>query len=69
MSPIFVYTISDIVGVAVFGIAVLFFTFFCFHIAMRRLFCKHETTFVNQISLDEICRNCQKKLGFVGRNK
>jgi hypothetical protein len=65
----FVYTAGDVIAglvvlfICVSGTIVFLVTFF------KQKYCKHGNTFENGVTLDEICRDCGKNLGFIGRDK
>lgn len=66
MSQIFVWTLSDFIGIA-FGVLLIFAALAVTVITMvKQRFCKHGSTYENR-ACDEICRRCGKNLGFIGR--
>lgn len=64
----FIYTVSDIVFMIILSfIFILLLVGFVVSF-FRTMLCKHTNTFENR-SCDEICKDCDTNLGFIGRNK
>lgn len=66
MSQIFVWTLSDVIGLIVFGlISVVAFTLWL-RVAVDQWFCKHNDGVNETQACDAICQQCGKNLGFIG---
>lgn len=61
----FVYTISDLIGVAVFVLVVVIGISHLLYTIVKQKLCRHEKYFENG-QCHAICRNCGKDLGFIG---
>lgn len=64
----FVITVSDVVTFLAIAIVLGMVAWVNGRRAYRQWRCKHTRTFENG-SCDEICRDCHKNLGFIGRKK
>ncbi len=61
----FIWTINDAIGVALFFLFVIASAiFFCVQ-ALRQRWCKHSQFFETR-ACDAICSRCGKNLGFIG---
>jgi hypothetical protein len=68
----FVWTISDVVGVVVLIIVTLAFLVMYAAIWVKQALCKHRGDIRKTRACDAICCDCGKNLGFIGdqrRNK
>lgn len=61
----FIYTLSDIIGIVLFVLFFLFLALWVIRDWWRQWRCKHETFYEN-MSCHGICRGCGKDLGFIG---
>jgi hypothetical protein len=61
----FVYTISDIVGVVFFVLGLLFIAAWGIRDAWVQWRCKHES-YYETMSCTAMCNHCGRNLGFIG---
>ncbi len=66
MTNAFVWTLQDVVSIAMLAlilvvVALIFLTTF-----VREMLCKHDAGVNETQACDAICRNCGKNLGFIG---
>ena len=66
MTPIFVVTLQDVIGLTLLGIMLLFWIGYYSKIAIKQALCKHNEGVNETRSCDAICRKCGKDLGFIG---
>ena len=66
----FIWTIGDVIGVAILGLAVVGYLalFVCFEIPrmFKQWRCKHDRSVQETMSCQAICNDCNKDLGFIG---
>lgn len=61
----FVWTINDAIGVALFFLCVIASAIFFCAQALRQRWCKHRQFFETR-ACDAVCSRCGKNLGFIG---
>ena len=62
----FVYTIRDVLAVAVVLAFAVYGLLRIFATSIRQWLCKHDKGYFENMACDAICRECGKNLGFVG---
>lgn len=62
----FIWTISDAIGVALFVLFTLAAALVYLHILWQQWRCKHEHGVNETSACDAICKSCGKNLGFIG---
>jgi lysylphosphatidylglycerol synthetase-like protein (DUF2156 family) len=62
----FIWNISDAIGVVVVAIIVLIVMFVSITELIRQARCKHDGGVNETQACDAICRKCGKNLGFIG---
>lgn len=60
-----VWTISDLIGIALFGLIVIIGVIAWVFELIKQSFCKHKSYFENS-ACNAICHHCGKNLGFIG---
>ncbi len=65
----FIYSIGDIITGTILALLLSILIGTWFFKTIKAAVCSHKRTYENGLSLDEICRDCGKNLGFVGRDK
>lgn len=66
MDQIFVWTISDVLSVAVFVIIFCAYGVVYAMTLLKQLMCKHDGRLYETQACDAICGKCGKNLGFIG---
>lgn len=66
MTPVFVITLQDIIGIAIVAIIVLCFGTYTLIEFVKQSRCKHDAGVNETQACDAICRKCGKNLGFIG---
>lgn len=61
----FIYTLSDIIGLILFALFLLFLILWFIKDAWIQWRCKHEKFYEN-MACNAICSKCRKNLGFIG---
>lgn len=61
----FTYTLSDIIGVTLFGLLLIGIAIWAITDWLRQTLCKHESYYENR-ACNAICNRCGKNLGFIG---
>ena len=65
MTPIFVVTLQDIIGLTLFGIILLVVIIYFSRLYLKQVFCKHSRVY-ETMACNAICSSCGKNLGFIG---
>lgn len=63
---IFVWTLQDVIGLALLAIAGMVLGWLWIADAWRRWRCKHDGSYGETMSCDAICHKCGANLGFIG---
>ena len=66
MTPVFVLSLSDIVGLIVFGLFMFVWAAILLNTKVTQSMCKHDVGVNETMACNAICRKCGKNLGFIG---
>lgn len=66
MTPIFVITIGDVVGLTLSAIVLSIVVIVMTIRGIKQALCKHDGTVGETQACDAICHKCGKNLGFIG---
>lgn len=66
MTPVFVVTIEDILGLLVLSIILIMWLWHYIPLKIKQMRCKHDAGYSETRACDAICRACGKNLGFIG---
>lgn len=64
----FIYTTADLIFGIIALVILVAIVVSLGYLQVKQWMCKHKRTFEN-MACSEICRDCNKNLGFIGRNK
>lgn len=62
----FIWTISDVIGITLFVLFALYFATAHLRIWWQQWRCKHDGAVLETMACDAICDKCGKNLGFIG---
>ena len=66
MTPIFLITIGEVLGLIVFAVSVAVLAFLYIKQVRAQSRCPHDGGVNETIGCDAICKKCGKNLGFIG---
>jgi len=67
MTPVFVMTLSDVIGLIAIAVFLLVVGFVYAKQAWKKSRCKHDSGVIETTACDAICKKCGKNLGFIGK--
>jgi hypothetical protein len=66
MTPVFVVTIGDAIGLAALALLAIIVLLFFLRQWLGQIMCKHNGAVGETSACDAICHKCGKNLGFIG---
>ena len=66
MEQIFVWTLSDVIGVVIAAVIACLWVVIAGDKLAREMFCIHDAGVNETSACEAICRKCGKNLGFIG---